>query len=324
MPIQFERTHTTNRQAAVRIVFMGTPDFAVPALNALAGAGHKIVAAYCQPPRPAGRGMAERKSPVQIAAEKRGISARTPKSLRQAGEQTAFAELKPDLAVVAAYGLILPKPVLDAPRLGCWNIHASLLPRWRGAAPIQRAILAGDGATGISIMKMDAGLDTGPVALMRSLDIGVDETAGQLHDRLAELGANMIVDAVAAIEAGKIDVRQQDDAAATYAAKIDKNEARIDWSRPASEIHRQIRALSPFPGAWCELPLGAEKERVRILGAELVQDRGEAGQVLDNDLVVGCGQGAIRVTRLQRAGKQAMDAQSFLRGNRIGPGVRLS
>jgi methionyl-tRNA formyltransferase len=309
---------------SLRIVFMGTPDFAVPALRALADAGHEILAVYTQPPRPAGRGLAERKSPVHLCAESMSIPVRTPRSLRDADAQAVFAALKPDLAVVAAYGLILPQEILDAPRLGCWNIHASLLPRWRGAAPIQRAILAGDKTTGISIMKMAAGLDTGPVAAMAEIGVGADETAGELHDRLAELGARMIVDAVAALENGTIELRQQEDATATYAKKIDKAEAQIDWRRGAADIHNQIRALSPFPGAWCEMPVGSGRERVKILGASLAEGHGDPGTVLDNGLTVACGTGAARLTRLQRAGRQPQAADDFLRGARIEVGARLS
>jgi len=308
---------------ALRIVFMGTPEFAVPALQALAAAGHEIVAAYSQPPRPAGRGMAERNSPVHLTAERLGVAVRTPKSLHPAEVQAAFTAIEADLAVVAAYGLILPEAILEAPRFGCWNIHASLLPRWRGAAPIQRAILAGDESTGISIMKMAAGLDTGPVAMMKEIEIGANETAGELHDRLTKLGASLIVEAVAAIENGEVALREQNDAEVTYAAKIDKAEARIDWRRPAQEVNRQIRALSPYPGAWCEIPLNGKSERVRVLSGELTGGKGEPGQMLGDNLEIACGEGAIRITRLQRAGRQAMGASAFLRGTHIGAGVRL-
>jgi methionyl-tRNA formyltransferase len=307
----------------LRIVFMGTPDFAVPALKALAAAGHAIVAAYSQPPRPAGRGMAERKLPVQLAAEAMGVPVLTPASLRGDAEQAIFSAHRADIAVVAAYGLILPPAILAAPGSGCWNIHASLLPRWRGAAPIQRAILAGDDRTGISIMKMEAGLDTGPVALMKEIKIGENETAGQLHDRLAALGAQLIVEAVGLIESGRIEPRPQSPKGVTYAAKIDKAEARIDWRRPAGEVHNHIRGLSPFPGAWFETGDG-KSERIKVLASELATGNGAPGTVLDDRLTVACGDGAVRLTRLQRAGRLAQDAAEFLRGARITAGSRLA
>ncbi len=302
---------------------MGTPEFAVPALKALAAAGHDVVAVYSQPPRPAGRGMAERKSPVQLAAETMGVPVLTPTSLKGASEQAAFAGHAADIAVVAAYGLILPRAILAAPRLGCWNIHSSLLPRWRGAAPIQRAILAGDTHSGISIMNMEAGLDTGPVGLMKEIEIGANETAGQLHDRLAALGADMIVEAAAMIEAGTIKSKPQSETGITYAAKIDKAEARIDWHRPAGEVHNHIRGLSPFPGAWFETGDG-RAERIKVLASELATGNGEPGTVLDDRLTVACGKGAVGLTRLQRAGRQAQDAAEFLRGTRIAAGSRLA
>ena len=299
----------------MRLVFMGTPDFAVPALEALAEAGHEIVAVYCQPPRPAGRGKKPRPSPVQAAAEALGIEVRHPVSLKGADEQAAFAALGADAAVVAAYGLILPRPVLDAPRLGCLNIHASLLPRWRGAAPIHRAVMAGDAETGICIMGMEAGLDTGPVFARRAIQITVADTTGSLHDRLAALGAEMIVETLS----GPLPAPEpQPEEGVTYAAKIDKAEARVDWSRPAAEVDRHIRGLSPFPGAWTEI----EGERVKLLMSETAAGNGASGTVLEG-LTVACGEGAVRLTRLQRAGRGPQDAEAFLRGFPVVPGAVL-
>lgn len=303
----------------LRIVFMGTPDFAVPVLVALLGQGHEIVACYSQPPRPAGRGMEPRKSPVHEKAEQFGIEVRTPASLKDAGEQESFAALGADLAIVVAYGLLLPNPVLDTPALGCLNLHASLLPRWRGAAPIQRAIMAGDTETGVMVMKMEEGLDTGPVAMAERVEIGPDMTAGELHDRLAVLGADLMARAVGAAERETLTYTQQADDGVTYAAKIDKAETRIDWSRPANEVHDHIRGLSPFPGAWCEMQVGSKSERVKILQTRLVQGSGEPGTVLDGQLTIACGSDAVRLVRMQRAGKQAVDAEAFLRGARIEP-----
>ncbi|MEC9342358.1 MAG: methionyl-tRNA formyltransferase [Pseudomonadota bacterium] len=306
---------------ALRIVFMGTPDFAVPALAALIGHGHEIVACYCQPPRPAGRGMALRKSPVHEKAESFGIPVLTPASLRGGDDQAVFAGHNADLAIVVAYGLLLPEPVLNAPLLGCYNIHASLLPRWRGAAPIQRAIIAGDAETGVTIMKMDAGLDTGPMALVDRVPIAADSTAGELHDALAQLGGDLIVRAVAALERDALTLTPQPEEGVTYAAKIDKAEARIDWSRPAAEVHNRIRGLSPFPGAWCEI--GDRCERVKVLRSALCEGSGAPGEVLDEDLAVACGEGAVRLTRLQRAGKKPAEAPDFLRGMPVPPATVL-
>lgn len=308
----------------LRITFMGTPDFSVPPLTALIGQGHEIVACYSQPPRQAGRGMELRKSAVHQAAEGFGIPVFTPKSLRDEAEQQNFAALEADVAVVVAYGLLLPKAVLGATRLGCFNIHASLLPRWRGAAPIQRAIMAGDTETGVMIMKMEEGLDTGPVALGEKLAIGPDMTAGELHDRLAVLGADLIVRAASALERYTLTLTPQDEQGVTYASKIEKAETRIDWSKPAQEVHNHVRGLSPFPGAWCEMPGGTGPVRVKVLGSTIAEDNGQVGTVLDDHLTVACGEGAVRLTRLQRAGKQAADAAEFLRGNRITPGTVLT
>ncbi len=302
---------------ALRIVFMGTPDFSVPVLEALHAAGHRIVCVYSQPPRPAGRGMELRKSPVHQRAEALGLAVRTPVSLRNEEAQQEFSALNADIAVVVAYGLILPKAVLDAPRLGCWNIHASLLPRWRGAAPIQRAIMAGDRQTGVMVMRMEEGLDTGPVALTTVLDIGNDETAAQLHDRLSLAGARLMFEAAATLEAGTLATMEQSGEGVTYAAKIDKGEARIDWSRPAGEVHNHIRALSPFPGAWCEMLISGKSERVKILASTLAEGSGEPGSLCDDQLAIACGKGAVRLLRLQKAGKQPVHAAEFLRGNAI-------
>ena len=301
----------------MRIIFMGTPEFAVPALEALAEAGHEIVAVYSQPPRPAGRGRKDRSSPVQARAEALGLPVRHPASLKSSEVQAEFAALKADVAVVAAYGLILPQPVLDAPGRGCLNIHASLLPRWRGAAPIQRAIMAGDAETGICIMAMEAGLDTGPVLLRAPMPIGAEETAGELQARLARMGAELIVEALEQLDA--LVPEPQPAAGVSYAAKIDKAEARVDWTRPAEEVDRQIRGLSPFPGAWCEIG-GA---RVKLLGARLAEGSGAPGEALDDALTVACGVGAVALTRLQRAGKGAQEAPDFLRGWPVARGTRL-
>ena len=301
----------------MRIVFMGTPEFSVPVLDALVEAGHEIAAVYCQPPRPAGRGKKDRASPVQARAEALGLPVRHPVSLRGVAEQAEFAGLQADVAVVVAYGLILPQAVLDAPRHGCLNIHASLLPRWRGAAPIHRAIMAGDGETGVCIMQMEAGLDTGPVLLCRSTPIGAEEITGVLHDRLSALGADLIVEALGKLD--RLDPQPQPKAGVTYAEKVDKSEARIDWTRPAVEVDRQIRGLSPFPGAWTEIG----GERVKVLGSRLAPASGPAGEVLDQDLTVACGTGAVQLTRLQRAGKGAQDAATFLRGRPVAAGTNL-
>ena len=296
---------------------MGTPDFSVPVLDALVGAGHEIAAVYCQPPRPAGRGKKDRPSPVQAKAEALGLMVRYPVSLKSPEEQGAFVQLDADIAVVVAYGLILPQMVLDAPRLGCLNIHASELPRWRGAAPIHRAIMAGDETTGVCIMQMEAGLDTGPVLCASTTPIGAKETTGELHDRLSDMGAALIVDALKRLD-DLIPVPQPE-AGVTYASKIDKAEARIDWTRPATEVDRQIRGLSPFPGVWCEM----NGQRVKLLGSRLATGQGVPGMVLDESLCVACGTGAVQLTRLQRAGKGAQDGATFLRGWPVHKGTRL-
>ncbi|MEQ6249087.1 methionyl-tRNA formyltransferase [Sulfitobacter sp. HNIBRBA3233] len=301
----------------MRIVFMGTPDFSVPVLEALVAAGHDVVCVYSQPPRPAGRGRKERPGPVHARALELGLEVRTPVTLRTAGVQAEFAALRPDIAVVVAYGLILPQAILDTPRHGCLNIHASLLPRWRGAAPIHRAIMAGDTRTGVCIMQMEAGLDTGPVLLRRETDIGPSETTAELHDRLSEMGAAAVVEALGRLD--RLSAEPQPEEGVTYADKIDKAEARIDWTRPAAQVDRLIRGLSPFPGAWFVLG-GA---RVKALGSRVVEGAGRPGEVLDPALHVACGEGAVALTRLQRAGKAAQDAETFQRGAQIAPGVVL-
>jgi methionyl-tRNA formyltransferase len=303
----------------LRLAFMGTPDFAAPTFLALLAAGHEVACVYTRAPRPAGRGQRERPSPIHALAAERGLAVRTPRTLKDAVEQAAFATLGLDAAVVVAYGLILPQAVLDAPRLGCLNLHASLLPRWRGAAPIARAIMAGDAETGVMAMQMEAGLDTGPILAERRVAIGADETAGELHDRLAALGAPLTVEALDGLASGRLEARPQDEAGATYAPKLDKAEARIDWRRGAAELHRLVRGLSPFPGAWFE----AGGARVKALRASLVEGAGEPGAVLDDRFTVACGEGALRLTELQREGRGSLPAEAFLRGFPLGPGQRL-
>ncbi|HVO15347.1 MAG TPA: methionyl-tRNA formyltransferase [Alphaproteobacteria bacterium] len=306
----------------LRLVFMGTPDFAAPALQALREAGHRIVAVYTQPPRPAGRGYKARRSPVHEAAEAAGLSVRTPASLKDPAEHAVFAALDADAAVVAAYGLILPRPILEAPRLGCLNIHASLLPRWRGAAPIQRAILAGDTETGVTIMQMDEGLDTGAVVLAQRVPITNQTTAGSLHDTLAELGARLVVAALSGLAAGRLNPTPQPPGGVTYARKITAEEGRLDWSRPAAELSRVVRAMAPAPGAWFE----HEGGRVKVLAAEIVGDAAGAppGTLIDDRLTVACGHGALRLLTVQRAGKAALAADAFLRGFPMAPGLVLA
>jgi methionyl-tRNA formyltransferase len=306
----------------LRLVFMGTPDFSVPTLAEILSAGHEVAAAYAQPPRPAGRGMAEQASPVQRFAASVGIPVRTPKSLKGADIQRAFVELGADAAVVVAYGLLLPLPILEAPRLGCLNLHASALPRWRGAAPIQRAIMAGDTETAAAVMRMAEGLDTGPVCLAEPVAIGPDTTAGELHDVLAARGASLMVRALAALERGTLDCVAQAETGVTYAAKIDKAEARIDFTRPAREVHNLVRGLSPFPGAWFEAGEG-RRERVKVLRTALADGRGAPGELLDERLTVACGEGAVRLVELQRAGKRPMPASELLRGFALPPGARI-
>lgn len=301
------------------LVFMGTPDFAVPTLVELIGAGHEIRSVYTRAPRPAGRGMAEQLSPVHKVAAAHGIPVRTPKTLK--GEE-ALAEIaadQPDVIVVVAYGMILPQAILDVPELGCLNLHASLLPRWRGAAPIQRAVMAGDAETGVMVMKMEAGLDTGPVGMAERIAIAPNATSADLHDRLSVLGADLMHRALGAMERGGLSFRAQSETGVTYAAKIEKSEARIAFSVPAREVHNRIRGLSPFPGAWCEIA----GERVKLLRSEIVDGHGAAGEVLDAALTIACAEGAIRLVEVQRAGGKPMSADAFLRGVKLAPGTVL-
>ncbi|MBL3703751.1 methionyl-tRNA formyltransferase [Sulfitobacter sp. BDSS02] len=305
----------------MRLIFMGTPDFSVPVLDALVEAGHDVAAVYCQPPRPAGRGKKDRPSPVQQRAEELGLTVRHPVSLKSAEEQDALAALYPDIAVVVAYGLILPQAVLDAPRRGCLNIHASLLPRWRGAAPIHRAIMAGDAETGVCIMQMEAGLDTGPVLLREATEITAKDTTATLHDRLSAMGASLILRALDDID--RLTPVPQPEEGVTYAAKIDKAEARVDWSGDAVAIDRQIRGLSPFPGAWCLI----DGERVKLLDSEVLSQEpptgAGTGEVVGPGLTVACGTGLLHLKRLQRAGKGAQDEETFLRGRPVPVGSQL-
>jgi methionyl-tRNA formyltransferase len=298
----------------MRLAFLGTPDFAVPALAELAAAGHEIAAVYAQPPAPRGRGQAVKPSPVQAFAETLGLPVRTPASLREPDAVAAFRALDLDAAVVVAYGQILPAEVLDAPRLGAFNLHASLLPRWRGAAPIQRAVMAGDPVTGVQVMRMTPGLDEGPILLSETVRIGPLDTAGTMHDRLAAVGAHLLPRALAAVERGAAQARPQASEGVTYARKITPAEARVDWSRPAVEVDRQIRGLSPFPGAWFEAPGDKGPVRVKALLSRLDEGEGRPGTVLDDQLLVACGQGAVRLLTVQREGRSAQDAETFLRG----------
>jgi len=302
---------------------MGTPDFATALLKELCARGHEVAAVYSQPPRPAGRGMSEKKSSVHRFAESKGLLVRTPKSLRQPEEQEAFRALGAEVAVVAAYGLLLPQPILDAPKHGCLNLHGSLLPRWRGAAPIQRAIMAGDSESGVEVMKMDVGLDTGPVALSARTPIGPDMTAGELHDRLAELGAPLMADALDLLARGELQFTPQREEGACYAAKIDKAEARIDWRRSAQALHDHVRGLTPFPGAFFEGDLGHGVERVKALATKVENGKGAPGTVLDDMGLIACGEGALRLTSVQRAGKSEMGIEEFLRGRKLARGVVL-
>jgi methionyl-tRNA formyltransferase len=309
---------------ALRVIFMGTPEFSVATLKAVVEAGHEVVAAYSQPPRPAGRrGLGLKKSPVHEFAEELGIEVRTPVSLKGEAEQAAFRALGADVAVVVAYGLLLPKPILAGTRLGAWNGHASLLPRWRGAAPIQRAIMTGDAETGMMVMKMDEGLDTGPVALTERVAIGADMTAGELHDALRDVGARLMVEALGRLETGDLPTVAQAGEGVTYAAKISKDETRIDWSRPAAEVHDRIRGLAPFPGAWCEASIAGKPERLKLLRSTIGEGAGAPGAILDNRLTIACGSGAVRLVDVQRAGGKPMDAQAFLRGAGVQKGDLL-
>jgi len=309
----------------MRLIFMGTPDFAVPTLIEMVGRGQEVVAVYTRAPKPAGRGMEMQVTPVEREARRFGIPVLTPKSLRNDEALAAFAAHRADAAVVVAYGLILPKPILEAVPRGCYNLHASLLPRWRGAAPINRAIMAGDAESGVMVMRMEEGLDTGPVALAERVPIAPDMTAGELHDTLARLGADLMARALGALERDTLQLTPQAAEGVTYAAKIDKAETRIDWTRSWQAVHDHCRGLSPFPGAWFELPArpGAQAARIKVLRSTRGEGSGAPGTVLDHDLTVACGDGAVRLTQVQRAGKQPMTAEEFLRGARIVPGTRL-
>jgi methionyl-tRNA formyltransferase len=304
----------------LRLIFMGTPDFAVPTLVEVVGAGHEVVAVYTRAARPAGRGMDLQPSPVEHEARRFGLPVLTPRTFKSAEAEAAFRAHRADAAVVVAYGLILPKPILDAPPLGCFNLHASLLPRWRGAAPINRAIMAGDTTSGVTIMKMDEGLDTGAMAMVERVAIGTDMTAGELHDKLARLGADLMLRALGALERGSLTLTPQPQAGVTYAAKIDKSETRIDWKQPWRAVHDHCRGLSPFPGAWFEIAGGT---RVKVLRTTRGEGGGAPGTVLDDQLSIACGEGAVRLTELQRAGRQAMKCEEFLRGTPLPPGTRL-
>ncbi|SDT37145.1 methionyl-tRNA formyltransferase [Bradyrhizobium canariense] len=308
----------------LRLIFMGTPEFAVPTLLELAAHGHEIAAVYTRAAKPAGRGMKLQLSPVEQEARRLGVPVVTPSTLKTPEALEEFRAHEADAAVVVAYGMILPQPILDAPPLGCFNLHASLLPRWRGAAPINRAIMAGDAETGVMVMKMDVGLDTGDVAMAERLAITDAMTALDLHNALAPLGGDLMVRAMGALERGKLQLSKQSETGVTYAAKIDKAEARIDWNRPAHAVLRHIHGLSPFPGAWCEMPSEGEQVRVKILRCQMIDRSGAPGELLDEHLTVACAQGAIRVLELQRAGKQPMKAGEFLRGTPLKPPARLT
>jgi methionyl-tRNA formyltransferase len=309
---------------SLRLIFMGTPDFSVPTLLELVAHGHDIAAVYTRVAKPAGRGMKLQPTPVEIEAARLGIPVLTPTTLKTPEALEQFSAHDADAAVVVAYGMILPQAILDAPKLGCFNLHASLLPRWRGAAPINRAIMAGDSETGVMVMKMDVGLDTGDVAMAERLAISDTMTAADLHDALSPLGGDLMVRAMGALERGRLQLTPQSAEGVTYAAKIDKAEARIDWNRPAREVLRHIHGLSPFPGAWCELPIEGEPVRVKILRGEIAGGSGAAGDLLDDHLTIACQQGALRILELQRAGKGAMKAEDFLRGTPLEPPMRLA
>jgi methionyl-tRNA formyltransferase len=307
----------------LRLAFMGSPEFAVPTLEALIAAGHQIACVYSQPPRPAGRGQTERRTAIHQAAEAAGLPVRTPLNFKTAEDKAAFAALKLDAAVVVAYGLLLPRAILEAPRLGCFNLHGSLLPRWRGAAPIHRAVIAGDTVTGVEVMKMDVGLDTGPVLMTAQTPIAAIDTTGDVHDRLSELGAGLMVEALAALEAGQARLVTQPETGVTYAAKITAEETRINWSRPAHLVSAQIRGLSPHPGAWFEMPGEKGPVRIKALNARIEEGSGPPGEMLDDHLLIACGEKAVRLTRLQRAGKGPMTGEEFLRGVKAAAGRRL-
>jgi len=308
----------------LRLIFMGTPEFAVPTLLELVAHGHEIAAVYTRAAKPAGRGMRLQPTPVEVEARRLGIPLLSPTTLKTQEALERFRAHNADAAVVVAYGMILPQAILDAPKYGCFNLHASLLPRWRGAAPINRAVMAGDPETGVMVMKMDAGLDTGDVAMAERLAITDAMTAADVHDALARLGGDLMARAMGALERGKLQLTKQSAEGVTYAAKIEKAEARIDWNRPAREVLRHIHALSPFPGAWCEMAIEREQVRVKILRCAITDGSGAPGEVLDDHLAVACREGAIRILELQRAGKQPMKAEDFLRGTPLKPPARLT
>lgn len=304
----------------LRLAFMGSPDFAVPTLEAILAAGHDVACVYSQPPRPAGRGKELRPTAVHAAAERHGLPVRTPLNFKSQEDRAAFAALNLDVAVVVAYGLLLPKAILDAPRLGCFNLHGSILPRWRGAAPIHRAVMAGDAITGVQVMKMDVGLDTGPVMLTATTPISEDDTTGDVHDRLSQLGAALMVEGLARLEAGTAQLIEQTEDGVTYAAKVSADEARIDWTLPARDVAARIRGMSPFPGAWFE----HAGQRIKVFHARAADGSGQPGDVLDDTLRIACGAGAVRLTRLQRPGKSQVTAEEFQRGKPIARGQKVS
>ncbi len=307
----------------MRIVFMGTPDFAVPTLTEIVARGHEVAAVYTRAPAPAGRrGLDLTPSPVHRVAERFGLKVLTPKTLRTEEAQAEFRGLQPDVAVVVAYGMILPKAILDVPELGCLNLHGSLLPRWRGAAPIQRAVMAGDAETGVAVMRMEEGLDTGPVALLERIPIGPDMTAGELHDTMMVLGADLMARALSALERGGLAFTPQSEGGVVYASKIEKGETRIDWAQDAATVHDRIRGLSPFPGSW--FPLGPKEERVKVLRSTRTEGEGAPGTALDDALTIACGKGAVRLLEVQKAGKQPVSAAAFLQGNKVPAGTKLS
>src|SRR5919107_5846409 len=309
---------------SLRVVFMGTPDFAVPTLSEVVGQGHEVVAVYTRPPAAAGRGMELKPSPVHAMADRFGIPVSTPKTLRTDEAAETFRSHEADVPVVVAYGMLLPRAILEAPELGCLNLHASLLPRWRGAAPIQRAIMAGDAETGVAVMRMEEGLDTGPVAMVERVAIGPDMTAGELHDRLMVLGADLMVRALAALSRGALSFTPQPAEGVTYAHKITNEECRIDWREPAASVHDQVRGLSPFPGAFFTAESGKGPERVKVLRTARAEGTGAPGTLLDPAGTIACGEGAVRLVQVQPAGKQGMGADEFLRGRRLAPGARLT
>jgi len=308
----------------LRLIFMGTPDFAVPTLLELVAHDHEIAAVYTRAAKPAGRGMKLQVTPVEQEARRLGIPVFNPTTLKTPEALEEFRAHDADAAVVAAYGMILPQGILDAPKLGCFNLHASLLPRWRGAAPINRAIMAGDSETGVMVMKMDVGLDTGDVAMAERMTISDAMTAADVHDALARLGGDLMVRAIGALERGMLQLTKQSEAGVTYATKIEKAEARIDWNKPGRAVLRHIHGLSPFPGAWCEMPVDGEQVRVKILRVEVIDGKGAPGDVLDEHLAVACEQGALRILELQRAGGRPMKADEFLRGTPLKPPMRLN